>query len=581
MINSKEAAMRIESFYSRCLEEREFKLQDKENHEFDIKIQAVIKIQAFIRGYLSCKRLLTRWTEEIREQIRSRKRKYREDVKKRNVQLKKMQDDAVLRLTTVKKQVKTEVSRKNSPKRTNKQIDDYLKVLQAREKKKEEIAKEQQVRMEKLKNMQKRTVTGTSPRLLVPRKHIINHSPVDEVEDHSKPSWKSHVTPKSTISPKNISNSLVNIDNGNNCATFVTSPITHEPSPPKGSKRNTSRNTRRTTVTPSDNGDKITASTNDSVSTREEDIEKQKTKEVKQRNKTPTYSKPNASRKTEKKLTPHASTPVIAKTSSKKLKFSQNGVLCSTSKLSNETNKNIILLSEKVEEEILRSSLLAKPLPKLMPNMKEKELVKLAKLRSLILDTYNPLTGLFGGADNDKISIRLQYAETYAVNRLVKEREKERERQRLRQEYMQEMQEKAIQQRKKVKALHTALLNRAKYEEELQKKKYLIELKLNGNNNRQKFALSGSKKKRNVATGDESTVTTSKSDPTGYSGAPTSVVDSGSHSPPPPVAENIRQIQLEDINDSTQHAEEVNKTLQQQVSGMYNGFKRRFSLVKV
>ena len=216
-----------------------------------------------------------------------------------------------------------------------------------------------------------------------------------------------------------------------------------------------------------------------------------------------------------------------------------------------------------------------------MPNMKEKELVKLAKLRSLILDTYNPLTGLFGGADNDKISIRLQYAETYAVNRLVKEREKERERQRLRQEYMQEMQEKAIQQRKKVKALHTALLNRAKYEEELQKKKYLIELQLNGNNNRQKLALSGSKKKRNVATGDESTVTTSKSDPTGYSGATTSVVDSGSHSSPPSVAENIRQIQLEDINDSTQHAKEENKTLQQQVSGMYNGFKRRFSLVKV
>ncbi len=581
MINSKEAAIRIESFYSRCLEEREFKLQDKENRDFDKKIHAVIKIQAFIRGYLSCKRLLTRWTEEIREQIRSRKRKYREDMKKRNAQLKRMQDDAVLRLTTVKKQVKTEVSRKNSPKRTNKQIDDYLKVLQAREKKKEEIAKEQQIKMEKLKNMQKRTVTETSPRLLVPRKPIINHSPVDEIEDHSKPSWKSHVTPKSTISPKNISDSLVNIENGNNCATFVTSPITHEPSPPKGSKRNTSRNTLRTTVTPGDNGDKITASTNDSVSTREEDIEKQKTKEVKQTNKTPNYSKPIATRKIEKKLTPHASTPVIAKTSSRKLKFNQNGVLSSTSKLSNETNKNIILLSEKVEEEILRSSLLAKPLPKLMPNMKEKELVKLAKLRSLILDTYNPLTGLFGGADNDKISIRLQYAETYAVNRLMKEREKERERQRLRQEYMQEMQQKAIQQRKKVKALHTALLNRAKYEEELQKKKYLIELKLNGNNNRQKFTRSGSKKKRNVATGDENTVTTSRSDPTSYSGATTSVVDSGSHSPPPPVAENIRQIQLEDSNESTQHVEEGNKTLQQQVSSMYNGFKRRFSLVNV
>ena len=53
MINSKEAAMRIESFYSRCLEEREFKLQDKENREFDIKIQAVIKIQALILTYLA------------------------------------------------------------------------------------------------------------------------------------------------------------------------------------------------------------------------------------------------------------------------------------------------------------------------------------------------------------------------------------------------------------------------------------------------------------------------------------------------------------------------------------------------
>ncbi len=615
-MNRKEAATTIESFYSRHVEEREWKLQNKEYREFNLKIKAAIKIQAFIRGFLDCKRLLTRWTEEIREQIRSRKRKYREDVKKRNAQLKKMQDDATLRLMTIKKHTKNEeVSRKVSPKRTNKEINDHLLVMQAREKKREADALEHQQKVDMLKRMQKRVVAETSPRLLISsRKPIITNPQVDKIEcDSNKPLWKSHITPKSTIAPKNISDSLVNIGDNNESTTFITSPVSHEPSPPKNiSKRSTSRNNSRIIVTPgisnNENNnitavpsiDNITsngASIPDSANMHGSKIplsgdcgignldgEKTKTKIPRQVNKGPVYAKSSASRNYGRKLIPHTSTPAISKPNTRKLKFNRIDGVVSTSKLtskpSNETNKNknIIMLSEKVEEEILRSSLLAKPLPKLMPNMKEKELFKLAKLRSLILDTYNPLTGIFGGVDSDKISMRLQYAETYAVNRLLKEKEKEKERQQLRYEYMQDMKYKAIQQRKKVKALHTALLNRAKYEEEMQTKKYINNLKSSMKNNKkqQKYTQNIGMKKKNIVD-DENTVGTSRSDPTGYAGVMASSSDDASMSHLPRGGESVDQTPPESTDKNI--VEEENKFARERTSTfLYDRFKKRFHL---
>ena len=605
-MNRKEAAITIGSFYSRRVEEREWKLQNKECREFNIKIKAAIKIQAFVRGFLDCKRLLARWKEEIREQIRSRKRKYREDVRKRNAEQKKMQDDATLRLTTIKKHTKNEeVTRKVSPKRTNKEISDHLLVMQAREKKKEADALEHQQKIDSLKRMQKYVVAETSPRLLVPKRQPIINSQVDEVEDKSsKHLWKSHVTPKSTIALKNISDSLEKISVDNESTVFITTPILYEPSPPKNmSKRSTSRNTSRTIITPGISNNNITVippsddiTSNGTIfsdpvnmqaskicisgdyASANMDYEKAKTKKTRQVNKGPVCVKSTASRTLNK---PHTSTAAISEHNTRKLKLNRaSGVLSTSSKLSNESNKkkNIIILSEKVEEEILRSSLLTKPLPKLMPNMREKELIKLAKLRSLILDTYNPLTGIFGGVDSDKISMRLHYAETYAVNRLLKEKEKEKERQQLRQEYMLDMKYKAAKQRKKVKELHAALLSRAKYEEEIRTKKYIKDLKSSMSRNRKQQNITqsiGMKKKKEL--GDDNTVGTSRSDPSGY--AAEVIASSINDEAISPLTRDIESMgQIPPLSTNNSIVEQESKAARHQAFTLYDGFKKRFNL---